>query len=88
MGHAGWARILGLVAFGYLLIGVTAASFGVPGARSTVILYLVAYVATPLGAFTIVRRPAASSRSSICSAPPSNDPSWCGWWSRPCSTVW
>jgi NADH-quinone oxidoreductase subunit N len=81
MGHAGWARILGLVAFasmtlgnlaairqenikrmlayssishaGYLLIGVTAAGFGVPGARSTVILYLVAYVATTLGAFTV-----------------------------------
>jgi NADH-quinone oxidoreductase subunit N len=81
MGHAGWARILGLVAFasmtlgnlaairqenikrmlayssishaGYLLVGVTAAGFGVPGARSTVILYLVAYVATTLGAFTV-----------------------------------
>ena len=38
---------------GYLLVGVTAAGFGVPGARSTVILYLVAYVATTLGAFTV-----------------------------------
>ena len=81
LGHAGWARILGLVAFasmtlgnlaairqenikrmlayssiahaGYLLIGVTAAGFGVPGAKSTVIFYLVAYVATTLGAFTV-----------------------------------
>jgi len=81
LGHAGWARILGLVAFasmtlgdlaairqeyikrmlayssishaGYLLIGVTAAGFGVPGAKSTVIFYLVAYVGTPPGAFTV-----------------------------------
>ena len=37
----------------YLLIGVTAAGFGVPGAKSTVIFYLVAYVATTLGAFTV-----------------------------------
>jgi NADH-quinone oxidoreductase subunit N len=38
---------------GYFLIGVTAAGFGVPGASSTVIFHLVAYVATTLGAFTV-----------------------------------
>ena len=81
LGHAGWARILGMVAFasmtlgnlaairqenikrmlayssighaGYLLIGVTAAGFGVTAAKSTVIFYLVAYVGTTLGAFTV-----------------------------------
>ncbi len=81
LGHAGWARMLGLVAFasmtlgnlaairqenikrmlayssighaGYLLIGVTAAGFGVPSAKSTVIFYLIAYVGTTLGAFTV-----------------------------------
>lgn len=81
LGHAGWARTLGLVAFasmtlgnlaairqenikrmlayssighaGYLLIGVTATGFGVASAKSTIIFYLIAYVGTTLGAFTV-----------------------------------
>lgn len=80
-GHAGWARLIGMVAFatmtlgnlaairqenvkrmlayssiahaGYLLVGVAALGFGVAGAQSAVIFYLLAYSAMTLGAFAV-----------------------------------
>jgi hypothetical protein len=51
---------------GYLLIGVTAAGFGVPGPESTAIFHLAAYVATTLGAFTVASW--VVSRTTRCNA--------------------